>query len=89
MTFKRYNKYLVLKWEDVDKALGETNHRLLYDLAGMIDKHRTSLGKKPNSYIVVNEDEPYAEIVWKLVKAGEKLSHDDLERLLTNISVEF
>ena len=34
----------------------------------MIREGREEEGRKDNSYVVVNEDEPYAEQVWKLVQ---------------------
>ena len=68
MTFKRYNKYLVLKWEDIEKFLGEVDKKLLEDMCSCITANRHYGGKKDNAYIVVNEDEPYAEQVWQLIK---------------------
>lgn len=90
MTFKRYAKYEVMKLTDVDKYLLPEQKYELADVIHTIQEGRRKDGKVPcHSYVVVNEDQPYAETVWKLIEAGETLSRDDLDRLLTNISNEF
>ena len=73
MEFKRdYDKYLVLKWDDIRAFLSDRDCYSLDDLCKHIDKCRAVIGKTPNSYVVVNEDEPYAEQVWELIKQGEE-----------------
>lgn len=71
MAFKRrYDKYLVLKWEDIDNLLNPYSKETLVHLISVIQAHRDIQGKKENTYVVVNEDEPYAEKVWKLIERG-------------------
>ena len=89
MKFKRYTKYEVMKLDDVEKYLNSDQKAILSGIVETIQEGRKRDGKVPcNSYVVVNEDQQYAEIVWKLIEAGETLTRDDLEHLLTNISVE-
>lgn len=67
--FKRENKYLVLKWDDVRRFLHPNDGENLDRILTIIADGRQSEGKKENSYVVVNMDEPYAEQVWKLIQA--------------------
>ncbi len=69
--FKQEGKYLVLKWEDIEKCLGEVDKKLLEEMCNCIAANRHYYGKKDNFYVVVNEDEPYAEQVWKLIEQSE------------------
>ena len=71
-TFKREEKYFVLKWADIAKYLTREQRGQLGDIATVIDNCRTADGKGYNGYVVVNEDEPYAEQVWQLVEAEER-----------------
>ena len=74
LEFKRENKYLVLKWDDIDKYLTPKKDELmdmreiLMWIVKRLDAARENDGKKLNTYVVVNEDESYAEGVWKLVE---------------------
>jgi len=71
VVFKRdYNKYLVLKQEDVEKLPADLKEALKA-VQGWIRANRLAEDRKNNAYIVVNEDEPYAEVVWRLIELGE------------------
>lgn len=70
--FKRYQKYLVLKIEDIEKYLDKRQRLDLGILALTIYEARLNDGKKNNLYVVVNEDEPYAEEVWQLIQRHVK-----------------
>ena len=69
--FKREDKYLVLKWADLEKYLKQDPF-IKFDIIGYIcdavrlGRHKD--GKKDNTYVVVNEDETYAEQVWQLIR---------------------
>jgi hypothetical protein len=66
--FERYNKYSVMKWEDIIKYLSP-RERIAFDkLFCKVEEGRKSDNKKPNQYIVVNQKEPYAETVWELIE---------------------
>ena len=68
--FKRENKYFVLKVEDLKNYLTNEERFQLDLLVIAITKGREGDGKsKWNRYVVVNEDEPYAEKVWELIQA--------------------
>ena len=69
--FKREDKYLVLKLDDLSKYLDPEDREKLDALVMTIGWGRGADGKKDNTYVVVNEDEPYAEIVWKLIEMEE------------------
>jgi hypothetical protein len=66
--FKREEKYIVFKIDDVKKYLDTELKRQLVIISETIGICRTVDGKKDNRYVVVNEDEPYAEQVWELIK---------------------
>ena len=87
MGFKRENKFLVLKSEDIEKYLDSYLKDQLDSVTAVIEDSRKEVGKKTNSYIVVNEDEPYAEVVWKLIEINQD-NPGCLPRLLKNLEVE-
>lgn len=72
MTFERKRKYLVLKTDDIDSYLNTSEQCALLNICHIIGHGRELDGKKDNSYVVVNEDEPYAEKVWALIEKGEE-----------------
>lgn len=68
--FERYAKYEVIKLEDAQKYLTYRQKHWLNNIIRTIQDGRKFDGKIPcNKYVVVNEDEPYAEIVWKLIQS--------------------
>ena len=73
--FKREKKYLVVKTDDLDNLISDAQWEDLQKILNTVRDARHKLGKKDNKYIVVNEDEPYAEVVWKLIEMGEKTKH--------------
>lgn len=75
--FKRLNKYLVLKQEDIESCLTETQKSHLQVLLDSVRYCRKHLHKEDNSYVVVNEDESYAGAVWKLIEEGERRKYED------------
>lgn len=66
--FERKVKYIVFKIEDVEKYLSKEMKWNLVIISETILNGRVEDGKKSNQYVVVNEDEPYAEQVWKLIQ---------------------
>jgi len=83
MTFQRdYGKYLVLKYDDINKYLSEAEWEEFRELLGRIWNGRKQDGKPYNTYVVVNEDEPYAELVWALIQMKEE-APERLEKLLS------
>lgn len=71
--FIRYAKYEVMKLVDIDKFLSDEQKTNLDSITKSIQEGRVKEGKPAcNRYVVVNEDMPYAEQVWKLIEEGEK-----------------
>lgn len=71
--FEREQKYLVLKWDDLRAALTEEQHNQLSTICADIAGHRFDQGKRMFiRHVVVNEDEPYADQVWRLIEAGQE-----------------
>lgn len=66
--FERYNKYLVLKWDDIEKYTNGEQKKWIERVCFSIRNHRLAHGKKDHSYVVVNQDMPYAEKVWGLIE---------------------
>lgn len=67
-------KFTVIKNNDIDKylsgedAFGILKRRWLDNSLGIINGMRYSEGKKKNTYIVINTDEPYADEVIEIMK---------------------
>jgi len=66
--FERYDKYCVFKWSDFSKYLGKEKQKILGILLNKIEEGRISREKKLHRYVVVNQELPYAEQVWKLIQ---------------------
>ena len=67
--FERYTKYEVMKLKDIKKYLNSDQKAVLSGIIETIQEGRKADGKVPcHNYVVVNEDQPYAEQVWKLIQ---------------------
>ena len=72
--FERIEKYEVIKLDDIEKYLTSAQKLQLEQIVGTIQKGRGDDGKQEcNRYVIVNEEELYANIVWGLVEMGEAL----------------
>lgn len=70
--FEREDKFIVMKRSDCAEYLTPLERTKLGEMLESIKLCRKHDGKNPqNCYVVVNEDEPYAEIVWKLIELWE------------------
>jgi len=65
--FGKYKKFHVHNMTD-EYYLNDSERQMLHTLLNKIREGRLSNMKKENSYVVVNEDEPYADKVWGLIK---------------------
>lgn len=65
------NKFLVLKIADIEEALIDQDKALLRLLAYKVENYRMGHGKKLNSYVVINQDEPYFPDVLRLMEQNE------------------
>lgn len=80
---KKENKYIILKREDVynyfsqfssgifatDKEEKYMSKVSFYDVISECEKQNT------NKYIIINQDEPYAELIWQIILIGEDAKH--------------
>ena len=67
-----FPKYYVFKIEDLDNCLSSEQREQLAEIMNCVQKTRLDAGKDPNPhYLVVNEDEPYANKVRKLILKEE------------------
>ena len=62
-------KFLVVKDEDINKHLNNHDKKELTRLMDKIEKGRRMEGKSANNfYLVINQDEPYADEVIEIMK---------------------
>jgi hypothetical protein len=69
MSIEFENKYVVVKRDDIEKYLNSIAQRNMYRYLGTIEAARKAGGKKNNTYLVVNTDEPYAGEVARIMQA--------------------
>jgi len=56
------DKFIILKYEDVDQYLDDATQSILFDICGIIKVERGRAGKPINpTRFVINTDEPYAQ----------------------------
>jgi hypothetical protein len=84
---KKENKYLILKIEDVENYFSQfTENKFttpeeqarieqepFWAVVNELDK------TNKNKYIICNQDEPYAELVWQIILLGEKAKKNHSE----------
>jgi len=63
--------HIVIKIEDAEEYLTESEARFLNSILDKIDRGRKAYHKKKNEYLIVNTDEPYANKVMQVIKEGE------------------
>jgi len=68
MSIEFENKYIVVKRDDIKKYLNSIAQKNLYRYLGAIEAARKAEGKKNNTYLVVNTDEPYAGEVAQIMQ---------------------
>lgn len=78
--FKRERRYLVLKLEDIDNYIAPYGQKHLREICEIITSQRLEHGKKEHGYVVVADDEPYIEQVWKLIKENWKPRLSEVEK---------
>jgi len=76
--FERYTKYEVMKLDDIEKYLPNEMKEWLHVIIETIQEGREKDNKVPcNHYVVINEDEPYAEKVWALIQEQWEKENND------------
>jgi len=83
MMFEKQEKYLVFKLEDMEGYLIHEDQAWLLRIAEQIEVGRERDGKPSNRYVVVNEDEDYADLVWLLIENGERRKASEVMNLET------
>lgn len=69
---EKKNTHLVIKREDIDKYLSPKEKEDFLYLDYLIAARKIMEEQKdPNSYYVVNKDEPYADKILEVIKQGE------------------
>ncbi len=68
MKFKKEERYLVIKRDDIMQYLTPESQGVIYALAETINNRRLNDGRGFNRYICVNDDAPYANEVWKMIE---------------------
>jgi len=69
-----YEKFFILKTEDINRYLSLKEQRTLSLLQDTIAQGRFDDGKtSDNGYYIVNQDEPYAKAVKELIEMGENI----------------
>jgi len=79
---KKERKFFALiipeKYQEEMFALKPELEPLLNNISEFVAAFRAEKGKKPYpEYIICNQDEPYAEEVWKVILAGEDEKLDE------------
>lgn len=72
------HKFYVAKKEDVEN-LDQGNKSLFRYILNEIQKKRAAAGKKENTYIMINTDEPYADEVIEILKRNGHWGERDEE----------
>lgn len=67
-TFKRQDRYFVIKHKDLDATLTEDEQHFLNTIALKIDRSRFARGKPALECVVIESTKPEYEQVWKLVE---------------------
>lgn len=64
---EREERYLVFKYTDLDDLI-TSYHNSLVDIINQVELIRAKKGKPPIKCVVVEEDWPEYETVWKLIE---------------------
>ena len=69
-------KFLVINWKYIEETLNPTEFAIF---ATLLEKIHKEANIKDHDYLVVNQDEPYAEDIWKIIKNGEDKKNNSLK----------
>jgi hypothetical protein len=72
---QKETKFMVLKLEDIKKYLDFKEQHKLEMMCIKIEQGRLDDDKETTDpkYIICNQDEPYAEVVWQVILYGENM----------------
>jgi len=87
MAEKQKDKFVVISRKDIIDYFTWPEAVELSTLLKKIQRRRKEDGKAINSYIVCNQDEPYAEEVWQLILKGESANEKkDKNKIKTKVN---
>ena len=66
--FKRENRFLVMKWKDIDEYLSYEQVMMLKSLADNVRYKRLLTGKRDDKFVCVADDWPEYEPTWKAIE---------------------
>jgi len=73
MPIKLENKFIVFPRKDVDKYVGTSDRLYIEQIHNNMESRRTiGHGLASKEFYVCNQDEPYADKVWQVIKEGEE-----------------
>lgn len=67
--FKREHRYLVFKIKDIEQYLDTGEQEFLFAIGAILDACRKINDKPPLECVVVENDWPEYETVWKMIEA--------------------
>ena len=79
--FRREYRYVVFKRSDMLSALPDERRKEIWDLAGFVDMHRVTEGKRSLECVVVESDWPEYESVWGMIEDRVNKTPNAIERL--------
>lgn len=65
-------KFVVLKTDDIKEHLTVYEQRRFQAMCRKIIKVREAIGKGNNKYYIINQDEPYADLILDIIIEGEE-----------------
>lgn len=69
MTFKRENRYLVIRWDDIYASLADDHIWMLNGLCREVEEYREKQGKEPTpNYVCIKDTYPEYEMVWEAIE---------------------
>ena len=82
MKAKKEEKYLVIKLRDIEEFVSQFSKGLFTtdverkNIESLTWNEVLAAVKNDNKYIVCNQNEPYAELVWQIILLGEDAKQD-------------
>ena len=69
MTFKREDRYLVLRWSDLHAVMTNSDRDALEDIIDNVEEYRIKKGKTPDpKFVCIKDTYPEYEYVWKCIE---------------------
>ena len=74
--FRRENRFLVLKWNDIEKYLSHEHREAIRIACDVVQERRRMDGKRQNAYVVVADNWPEYDGVWQAIESRCSTSPD-------------